>query len=71
MDIKNWKKIEAYEKGLRLNEYANNQLLKYKIEHNFANQAIISWLRIEVSQIQGSIFKEKSYKAGYCCNMHF
>ena len=37
MDIKNWKKIEAYEKGLRLNEYANNQLLKYKIEHNFAN----------------------------------
>ncbi len=71
MEIKSLKKIESFEKGLRLNEYANNLLLKHKIQHNFANQVIISWLRIEVSQIQANIFKEKSYKVGYCCNLHF
>lgn len=31
----------------------------------------MSWLRLEVTQIQASIFKEKSYTAGFCCNMHF
>jgi hypothetical protein len=31
MEIKSLKKIESFEKGLRLNEYANNLLLKHKI----------------------------------------
>ena len=46
MDLKNLKKIETYEKGLRLNEFLNNQLLKQRINSNFSNEVIMSWLRI-------------------------
>jgi hypothetical protein len=37
MDLKNLKKIETYEKGLRLNEFVNNQLSKQRIYNKFSN----------------------------------